>query len=256
MAIMTTAIITLAGFGRRFADAGYTVPKYRINAHGRSLFSWSMLSLQSFIESGAPFVFVARADDKAEDFIREEAQALGINAVEIVQLAEATDGQATTAMAARPAIADPARPILLYNIDTFVHPSALSAGRIRGDGWIPCFPAKGDAWSFADADASGRVSEVREKVRISPHATVGFYWFSSFDLYAHTYERHYSNPSNLEKGERYVAPLYNTLIGDGRAVYIHDVPLDAVIPLGVPADVDRFRSGSPPSLTTIPAASQ
>jgi NDP-sugar pyrophosphorylase family protein len=245
---VTTAIITMAGFGRRFAEAGYRVPKYRIVVHGRSLFAWSMLSLRSFIEDGVSFVFVARADDGAADFIRAEAKALGIGSAVVVELSAPTDGQATTAMAAAPGVADKDAPILIYNIDTFVHPSALDAGAVRGDGWIPCFRAEGDAWSFAAADVAGRVSEVREKVRISPHATVGLYWFSSLELYGDVYARHYADPANLEKGERYVAPIYNTLIGDGRPVYIYDVPVASVIPLGVPSDVERFRSEAPPEL--------
>ena len=243
---MTTAIITMAGFGRRFAEAGYAVPKYRIDAHGRSLFSWSMLSLERFIASGASFVFVARAADFAADFIREEAAHLGIAKFDVVELGAPTDGQATTALAAENAVNRAADPMLIYNIDTFVHPSQLRIDMIRGDGWIPCFPADGDAWSFAAADASGRVQEVREKHRISPHATVGLYWFSSFDLYADVYGRHYSDSANVEQGERYVAPLYNTLIADGRAVYISQLPQAAVVPLGVPADVERFRAGRPP----------
>jgi hypothetical protein len=138
--------------------------------------------------------------------------------------------------------------MLIYNIDTFVHPAALSTAQVRGDGWLPCFPAQGDAWSFAAADASGRVSEVREKVRISPHATVGLYWFSSFQLFAESYEQHYRDPANVEKGERYVAPLYNSLIANGRAVFIQSLAADAVIPLGVPAEVDRFCTMQPPLL--------
>jgi dTDP-glucose pyrophosphorylase len=245
---MTTAIITMAGFGRRFAEAGYRTPKYRIGVHDRSLFSWSMLSLRSFIESGARFVFVVRADDGAAGFIRAEAKALGIDLVAIVELSKPTDGQATTALAAATGVIDKAAPILIYNIDTFVHPSALDARAVRGDGWIPCFPAQGDAWSFAAADAAGRVIEVREKVRISPHATVGLYWFSSLQLYGGVYARHYADPAKLEKGERYVAPIYNTLIADGRPVFIHEVPVASVIPLGVPSDVERFRAEKPPQL--------
>lgn len=244
---MTQIVITMAGFGRRFLDAGYTIPKYRIVAHGRSLFAWSMLSLRSFIAAGAPFVFVVRRADDAGDFIRAEAAALGIAQIAVIELDAPTDGQATTAMAAAPAL-DPASPISIYNIDTFVHPDAMSTDAVRGDGWIPCFLAAGDGWSFAAADATGRVSEVREKVRIAPHATVGCYYFSSFALYADAYTRHYADPANLEKGERYVAPLYNRLIADGRDVFIHSVPLDAVIPLGVPAEVERFLAGEAPAL--------
>src|ERR1700759_4450830 len=80
---MTTAIITMAGFGRRFLDAGYKVPKYRIVVHERSLFSWAMLSLAQFIEAGTDFVFVARAADEAETFIREQAAALNIRSTNV-----------------------------------------------------------------------------------------------------------------------------------------------------------------------------
>lgn len=243
---MNTAIITMAGFGRRFYEAGYQLPKYRINVHGRSLFSWSMLSLQSFIASDTSFVFVARAADVAADFICQEAAGLGIAKLSVLELDAPTDGQATTALAAASVIVEQAAPMLIYNIDTFVHPSAIQVNMVQGDGWIPCFPAEGDAWSFAAADANGRVQEVREKKRISPHATIGLYWFSSFDLYADVYQRHYSDLANIEKSERYVAPLYNTLISDGRPVYVSVLPLEAVVPLGVPDDVSRFRARRPP----------
>ena len=159
-------------------------------------------------------------------------------------------------MAAKPAIQHTKAPIFIYNIDTFVHPLVLSPADIRGDGWIPCFDAPGDAWSFAAADASGRVSEVREKVRISSHATIGLYWFSSFALYEDLYLRRYSNPSDLEAGERYVAPVYNTLIADAHKVYLREVPFSAVIPLGVPADVERFKAAQPPDLYRMPEPNQ
>jgi hypothetical protein len=244
---MTEVIITMAGFGRRFLDAGYTVPKYRIEAHGRSLFAWSMLSLQNFIGDGARFVFVVRAADDAAAFIHSEAEALGIRDMSVLEIDAPTDGQATTAMLARERIGSPDVPMLIYNIDTFVHPDALPAQAVRGAGWIPCFPAAGDHWSFARTDDTGRVVEVREKVRISPHATVGLYWFSSFNLYAEAYGAYYSGERTAEAGERYVAPLYNYLLEKEAPVFIHEVPLAAVIPLGVPAEVERFREGPPPA---------
>jgi hypothetical protein len=243
---VTTAIVTMAGFGQRFRDAGYEVPKYRIVVHGRTLFAWSMLSLRSFWQDQSTFVFVARRADDAADFIRSEASALGIAAPCVVELDAPTDGQATTALHAGEAVRDRSAPILIYNLATFVHPRWLDRRSVRGDGWTPCFPGAGDGWSFALADASGRVSLLREKQRISDDATVGLYWFSSFDLYAETYAQHYARPENLEKSERYVAPIYNSLIAAGRPVFLERIPLDAVIPLGTPADVEAFARREPP----------
>lgn len=234
-------IITMAGEGQRFREAGYAVPKYAIPALGRSLFSWSMESLRSFIAAGWHFVFVVRRADDARGFISAEARALGIAAFDLLELDGKTDGQATTALLAGGVIADTSAPIAIYNIDTYVEARALPVASIRGDGWIPCFPGAGDGWSFVRLDdRSGRVVEVREKKRISPHATIGLYYFGSWTLYRTTYERYYAKPEHLERGERYIAPMYNQLVADGRAVYISEVPIDAVHPLGTPQELRRF----------------
>jgi dTDP-glucose pyrophosphorylase len=245
---MTNVIITMAGFGRRFLDAGYSIPKYRIEAHGRSLFQWSMLSLRSFIEAGARFVFVVRAADQAAEFIRAEAEKIGLAVSSIVEIDAPTDGQATTAMHAGPVLPDRQAPMLIYNIDTFVHPEALPASATRGSGWIPCFPAAGDHWSFVRTGEDGKAVEVREKVRISGHATVGLYWFDSFGRFEDAYRSHYERSGGVEAGERYVAPLYNHVIETGGAVYVHEIPLSAVIPLGVPREVQDFIAADPPAL--------
>jgi hypothetical protein len=238
----------MAGFGQRFRDAGYDVPKYRIEVHGRTLFNWSLTSLQNFIAAGSPVLFVARAADACGPFIAGEAQRLGIRQWSLLELTAPTDGQATTAMQAVSRIS-PEAPLLIYNIDTLVEPRALPADAPRGDGWVPCFPGAGSGWSFARTTPDDDlVIEIREKERISPHATIGLYWFRSTALFADLYERFYLDTGRLEAGERYIAPIYNELIGGGGSVYLHHVPLDAVHPLGTPDDVGRFAAAPAPRI--------
>ncbi|MBU5637829.1 glycosyltransferase family 2 protein [Geomonas sp. Red69] len=235
----TTIVITMAGFGRRFLDAGYTVPKYMIQARGLTLFDWSMKGLQSFIDTGSPFVFVVRAEDRAADFIRERAAARGIGTVGVIELAAPTDGQATTARLACGEI-DGAAPMAIFNIDTGVQPGLLQPGQAAGYGWIPCFRAPGEGWSFVRCADDGRAVEVREKNRISELATIGFYWFSSAALYARAYDAYYAVAGREERGERYVAPLYNQLIAEAREVTVTEIPFGSVTPLGTPDEVSRF----------------
>jgi hypothetical protein len=245
---MTNVVITMAGMGQRFRDAGYDCPKYQIKAHSRTLFSWSVLSLRSFIQTGARFTFVVRKEDEASEFILRECAFVGIATPTIVEIDYLTDGQATTALVGGRTLDKPELPFLVYNIDTFVHPKSLPANAVRGDGWVPCFPGKGDGWSFAAATADGRITDLREKVRISPHATIGLYWFSSFNLYRRVYEDYYSDESRMEKGEKYIAPMYRQIIEAGQEVYLHNVDFDAVIPLGTPAEVNAFLLTVPPVL--------
>ncbi|MBJ7472245.1 MAG: glycosyltransferase family 2 protein [Solirubrobacteraceae bacterium] len=241
---MNTILITMAGRGQRFRDAGHDRPKYEIEVHGKTLFQWSMESLSAWFDEPCQLVLVARAEDEAGPFTAREAERLGLKST-LVELDTTTDGQATTAMQAANMIADPAAPLAIYNIDTHVTSGVMDPRQARGAGWIPCFQAPGDHWSFAAVNAEGRVTEVREKRRISPFATLGLYWFDSFDRYADLYSRHFAAGGD-EAGERYVAPMYNRLIADGELVSISEVAFSDVTPLGTPAEVERFQAAGSP----------
>ncbi len=236
----TSVIITMAGEGERFRRRGYPAPKYRIEARGRTLFRWSLESLRQFLKAGAEVVFAARAEHEPDEFLAQECRQLGIGRYRILPLKAPTDGQATTALLAGALLASDRAPCLIYNIDTYVEPQWLAPSRVRGDGWIPCFPAEGDGWSFALAEADGRVLQVAEKRRISSQATIGLYWFSSFQLYRRLYERHFAAPGGVEAGERYIAPMYNTLLAEGGRVYLEAIPAEVVHPLGTPDQVEEF----------------
>jgi heptosyltransferase-2 len=243
-----TVIITMAGLGSRFRMAGYTVPKYEIEVQGHSLFYWSLSSLKNFFAHSSQFIFIARREDDAFRFIKQETTVLEVPNWRLVEIDCLTDGQATTVLCAETVIENMQDPILIYNIDTYVNPKYIRLENVRGDGWIPCFHGIGDAWSFARKDASGHVVEVREKLRISDHATLGLYYFSSYELYRAIYNEYYAVDAMEEKGERYIAPLYNGLICKGYSVYIDEVPAHAVHPLGTPEDVKRYATSFEPAI--------
>jgi hypothetical protein len=244
----TTIIVTMAGASRRFFDAGYTVPKYMLEAHGHSVFSWSALSLVSFAAAGGQFICVCRKDASIAAFIRKELLLLGLrpSSVEVVGIGAPTDGQATTALLAGEAVKQPDNPVLIYNIDTHCNPQVLRPETVRGDGWVPCFSAPGNSWSFALAGADGRASRIVEKKRISDDCTLGLYWFRSFASYVSAYRATYLSDRAIDSTERYVAPLYNTLIEEGWPVYIERIASSCVIPMGTPVEYESFLHSSPP----------
>lgn len=132
--------------------------------------------------------------------------------------------------------------IMVYNIDTYVEPNEMRYKDLSGDGHIPCFHADGNHWSFARLDDSGNVVEVREKVRISDNCTLGAYYFSSARLYRELYEEFYSDDSQMEKNEKYIAPLYNLMIEKGMPVTISIVDAAKVHVLGTPEELQVFLS--------------
>lgn len=234
-----TVIITMAGLGSRFRKAGYNCPKYMIEAKGKTLFEWSMDSLIGYNRQVSKYVFVVRKEDNTEAFIKDKMKKYGIDDVEVIGIDYLTDGQATTCMLAIP-YCDPDKAIMVYNIDTYVEPNEMKYEDIQGDGHIPCFHAEGDHWSFAKLDDKGNVTEVREKVRISDNCTLGAYYFSSARLYKELYNEYYADESNLEKNEKYIAPIYNYMIEKGMKVTISIIDAQKVHVLGTPEELNAF----------------
>lgn len=235
-------IITMAGLGTRFRKAGFECPKYMIKAKGKTLFEWSMDSLLDYNNQVSKYIFVVRAQDESADFIRYQCGKYGVQNMDLVEIGNTTDGQATTCMFAIP-YCNLEESIMIYNIDTYVEPYELKFTDICGDGYIPCFCAAGEHWSFARIDENGKVVEVREKNRISDYCTLGAYYFSSAKLYKELYEGFYSDASRIEKNEKYIAPLYNLMIEKGMEVNSSSIDACKVHVLGTPEELEDFLCG-------------
>lgn len=235
-------IITMAGLGSRFRKAGYTVPKYMIEVNGKNLFQWSMLSLEDFNkQEDVKYIFVVRKEDDSKKFILDETKKMGLTDINVIELDELTDGQATSALLAEK-YWDENEEMIVYNIDTYVEPNVMKYEEIKGDGFIPCFNAPGEHWSFVKLDENGNAVEVREKQRISDNCTIGLYYFKTCKLYKELYKEYYKDESHLEKNEKYIAPLYNYMIEKGMQVNISSLPFDKVHVLGTPEEVEIFKN--------------
>lgn len=132
-------IITMAGLGSRFRKVGYNVPKFMIEAKEKTLFEWSMQSLEDFKED-SKFIFIVRKEDNIDNFIEEQCKKINIDNYEIINLDRLTSGQAETAKIAVDRCNDDDE-IMIYNIDTNINPKFFKKSDIKGDGCIPCFNA-------------------------------------------------------------------------------------------------------------------
>lgn len=232
-------VITMAGIGKRFREAGYNCPKYMIVANGKTLFEWSLDSLSDYNQYVTKYIFVARKEDHSRQFIEEKCRLYAIKEIEIVEINHQTDGQATSCLLALNKC-NIQESMMVYNIDTYVESGELRYSDISGDGYLPCFHADGEHWSFVKTDEKGKVIEVREKKRISNNCTLGAYYFSSVGLYKKLYNDYYSDVRNVEKGEKYIAPLYNYMIEKGMIVKIGLISYSKVHVLGTPEELEAF----------------
>jgi len=229
-------LVTMAGKGSRFKEAGFNVEKHEIIFHGKTLFEWAVESLKNFYHFD--FIFLSRDFNSIEKFVHNKSKDMGLKKVNIKIIDTITRGQAETALLAEDFFENDDS-FIIYNIDTHIDPDYLKPEVIRGDGWLPVFSAEGAKWSFVQADKQGLVSKTTEKIRISDNCSVGLYYFSSFYKFKNIVDAYYRSSihDSCISNEWYVAPLYNLLIEDGSKIYMHKLPAESVIVLGTPEDL-------------------
>lgn len=232
-------VVTMGGLGSRFREKGYSIPKYMIEAKGKTLFEWAIISLEGYKKCANQYIFIALNDENidVQKFIVDKCEKLNLKNYEVILLDNLTDGQATTAMLAEK-YWNEGNQLLIYNIDTYVEAGEMNSEELKGDGFIPCFQAEGDHWSFVRLDESGEVVEIKEKKRISNYCTLGAYYFRTCALYKSLYNEYYSKPQNIK--EKYVAPLYDYLLSKGGKIYISDINPNKVHVLGTPEELEAF----------------
>lgn len=231
-----TVIITMAGRGSRFRNAGIKKPKFLIEIDGRTMFEYVLSGLSDFVDDS--FVFVTRADHDINDVIATHCDRVSIKQYETVSVPEVTDGQASTAMYADNLVPDE-EAVAIFNIDTYIQPGALQAKKVGVGHSIPVFSPEGERWSFVETDANGSVSRITEKEPVSDVATIGFYQFESWSRFKAAYKAAAQDVKS-EYGETYIAPLYNWLVDQGDEIGLVSLPTDSVHVLGTPDDVCSF----------------
>ncbi|MDB5393587.1 MAG: hypothetical protein JWM91_1093 [Rhodospirillales bacterium] len=232
-------VIPMAGESRRFRDAGYLLPKFRLAAHGASLFEHAVNSFSTYFRTDE-FLFVVRGADTAR-FVQRWCEELMIERVAVVTLDGMTAGQAETVLRGLDdAGVDDSKGIAVFNIDTF-RPAYRKPQHVADPnctGYLEVFRGSGTGWSFvAPHPVHGEeVAEVVEKDRISDLCCTGLYYFRRAGDFRWAYHNPEPPRSDAERRERYVAPLYNALISSGRRIGLQLIDSADVIFCGTPQE--------------------
>ncbi len=229
-------VIPMAGRSQRFYDAGYTVPKYRLELGGESVFAHAVGSFASYFKS-LPFLFIVSPEADL-GWIRAECDRLGLMDFDVRKLAGPTAGQAETielGCADLPA----ETPLIAYNIDTFRPGFELPPGFETYDGWLEVFEGEGANWSYVKPAEGPEpfALETAEKRPISDLCCTGLYAFARTGDFRDALARERLAP---QAAELYVAPLYNHLIRAGAKIaYSRIDPADVVF-CGTPAEYEAL----------------
>lgn len=231
-------VIPMMGKSSRFYNAGYRCPKYMLPVGAETVFDLSVKTFKGLFCS-QHFLFIVRNDDGAREFVAERAAQMGICDFRIKQLSQDTSGQAETVYSG---IVDyhEAEPIVIFNIDTIRHGFEWPKNEEFGDGFLEVFIGDGSGWSFIEANqGTDQVIRTTEKIRISNLCSNGLYGFANIKIFRSAYLSDFQ--SNSKSGsEKYIAPLYNHLIKNGKSVKYKLLGKNVVEHCGIPEDYERL----------------
>ncbi|ENO1850502.1 glycosyltransferase family 2 protein [Vibrio vulnificus] len=241
-------VIPMAGMSSRFFKAGYSKPKYMLEAHGETLFSHAVKSFKAYFKC-KPFLFIIKDAFDTPSFVLEQIKKLGIEEYYIEVLQQETRGQAETVYIGLKQLfskgLDYSGEITVFNIDTFrpnfQFPKLINESR----GYLEVFKGEGENWSFARAESpnSNVVIETAEKKAISDLCSTGLYHFEKVTYFLESFDEYIKLPKeSWDKGELYIAPLYNLMIKKGLVIRYHLINDEDVIFCGVPSEYDDFLS--------------
>jgi UDP-N-acetylglucosamine diphosphorylase / glucose-1-phosphate thymidylyltransferase / UDP-N-acetylgalactosamine diphosphorylase / glucosamine-1-phosphate N-acetyltransferase / galactosamine-1-phosphate N-acetyltransferase len=224
-------VVAMAGAGARFADKGYGLPKPLIPAFGEPMYRHAVRSLP--LHLAERLIFLIRQDAHTTQLRRDIHESFAPFHPIIVEVDHLTRGQAETVLYARHKIAFH-RPVLIHNADSAFEVTSFADFPLSADGALLLFRGSGNKWSYAEMDEQGLVTQVREKLAISPFASTGTYYFRSsvqlIDLIQEAMSR-----DDTVNGEYYIGPLYNVMAAQGQP--IKGVEVDRFISFGTPEDL-------------------
>ena len=226
-------VIPMAGASQRFFDAGFMVPKYQLLLNGCTVFSCVVESFRRYFDSDT-FLFIVREVHDTPAFVEQQLSAVGVADYRILVLPTETAGQADTVQRALPEVTDD-EPLYIFNIDTIRRDFQKPDWVAEVDGYLEVFRGDGEHWSFVLEGAANQVLRTTEKERISDLCSNGLYYFRNKRLFSACYEEVVRQVSMAEN-ERYIAPLYNYMIGRGLDVRYALIERDQLDFCGTPQE--------------------
>ena len=229
-------VIPIAGEGIRFSQVGISTPKPLIKVFGKTLLEHSLESLGI---DGRYILLTKEYENKDyQDQISSIIKSFSVEAVEI-RVTGKQHGSAHTILQAahlfegNELITTNGDQRLFWNAQDFMN----NVRQSDCDGAVVLHKSYDTKNSFAKI-ADGKITEIKEKQRISTDALIGIhYWKNSNDFIQHTKNL---LVSLLEDKELYVSEVYNPMIDLGQNIMPYFVQDGAYVSLGTPADISAY----------------
>lgn len=234
-------VVPMAGAGKSFLQAGYTVPKPLVDVNGRPM-------IEKVIENLKPkkyphkFVFIVKNDHYEKYPFAEIFQKTTDGNFDVINLQMIPQGAACTILSAIDKINNN-NELLIANADQIVDVSIdefiSNARQEKASAAIMTFEASHPKWSFARISGKNEVIETAEKKVISSHATCGIYYYSKGSLFVDAVLLMIAKDIRFNN-EFYVSPSFNEIILKNEKVISWEIERSKMHSMGTAEDLAKY----------------
>lgn len=232
---MINLLVPLSGLGKRFVDAGYTVPKSLIIVGDKTNIEWSM-SCINWAAIDIEVYFIIRKDQQL-NFDLGTILKNKFPLCHVIEIPKETQGAVETCLYAEDVITSD--PLAIYCPDVFFEPKLCLEPELFQDcdGRILTFKANSTNYSYVELDKNGFAQRTAEKKVISPFAAVGAYLFSNGQDFVRAGKTMMTKELKTNN-EYFICPLYNLLIEEGKRIAVTNIEKMHVF--GTPEEFNFF----------------
>ena len=241
----------MSGLSRRFAAAGYTIPKFMIDVDGKKV-------IEHIVELYPPdseFIFIINDEHSKDQELCEFLDNLDIDRLTICSVPVHKKGPVYSIEQFEHHIEDDEQVIVNYcdfsmnfNYEDFEE----FVNETQCDGCVVCYTGfhphmlGSDNYAFCKVDEHNKISEIREKEpftdnKMTEFASTGTYYFKKGSYVKKYFKELIEKDINI-KDEYYVSLVHNLLIEDGLTNLVYEVP--HMLQWGTPLDLDMYQKWS------------
>lgn len=228
----TNIIIPLGGYGKRFRDAEFDLPKPLIRVMGKPLIFWILDSLVLLPEDRLFIPYNTELDAfRFYDIVKKQYPMARLVPIESSTGAAHTLSMCLAAMSEEELVDQ----VVSLDGDTHYACDILQLCRFKGNS-VVCFKDDGPPiYSYVKLER-GRVTDTAEKIKISTNANSGCYVFASGKVLAEYCEKVVREC----RSEPYISHILKDMLKNGDRIDAISIPADDIQCLGTPNQVKEF----------------
>jgi ribose 5-phosphate isomerase B len=233
-------VLPMAGYGKRFVDAGYSLPKQFLRLNGSSCLIESLSSLD--LNYFDKVIVGCRAEfDRAYNCNAYLQKHYGSVSFSTVTFDQDTRGSLeTVALMLKEQNIAPNAEVTVFTLDVKFQTKTPMVP-LKVDAEVLVVKTNNAGFSFVEfeSDNGFKVTKTAEKRIISDYGAVGLYRFLRCDTLLNMIDEELKGQPNHAK-EFYICPIYNRYIADGLSV--KGVEAESMIMFGTPAEYEFCRT--------------